>query len=82
MGTKHIGKGGDTVSTEDLARALRIAQRHVFADVAVKNSEHSAGFIVAPGQQKGERVGLQVCVKVYRWSERRQKENPLSGGRS
>jgi hypothetical protein len=40
----------------------------------------SAGFVYFPGSKRGKRHGVQVFVKVCRYSDELLKKVPLSGG--
>jgi hypothetical protein len=58
------------VKNSALGVAMKRALRNVSGDGSL-SSQVSAGFILEPGK-KGEREGVQVFVKVERWSEKAQ----------
>ena len=61
-------------------RAYNRAVKRMQKDEMLAATEVDAGFIFPPGQKRGERVGLQVFVKVRRFSERRLRAAPETGG--
>jgi hypothetical protein len=58
------------VKNAALGVALKRAQRNVNGEGSL-SSQVSTGFILEPGK-RGEREGVQVFVKVERWSEKAQ----------
>lgn len=68
------------METEKLAKALARAVKNITKDPAMVATAHSAGYIFATKQRRGKRHGLQVFVKVCRYSDELLASNPESGG--
>lgn len=63
-----------------LLRAWDQAVKKIDDDKDVMSIEVDAGFIIPAGQKKGDSIGVQVFVKVVRYSDRLLKMKPESGG--
>jgi hypothetical protein len=69
-----------TVTGNDLLRACSKAVATLQTDEAMTAASTSAGFIIPNGQKRGQRLGVQVFVKVCRYSEELLKRRPCTGG--
>ncbi len=75
----------DVVSGDDVLRACGRAARAMIDKrgelrTGILATEKSAGFAFPPGQKRGHREGLQVFVKVVRYSDDLRRAKPLTGG--
>jgi len=68
-----------TVTDSSLAGALNRAISRVQRSKEILSTEVDAGMIVNRGKP-GHRVGLQVFVRVCRYSDEMLKAEPMTGG--
>ncbi len=68
------------VTEDSILAALKKAGAKMRKDPAITSTEQTAGFILPDGQTPGQCEGVQVFVKVYRYSQPLLKAEPLTGG--
>ena len=69
-----------TATGNNVHRAYSLAVRDLLKDKRLVATSKSAGFIIPDGQKRGHRTGIQVFVKVCRYSDELLAAQPLSGG--
>ena len=79
-GNSEIRVGHRVFLNRAVIRAYSKATKRLLADKELTATSESAGFIIRDGQKRGERTGIQVFVKVCRYSDRLLREQPMTGG--
>jgi hypothetical protein len=69
-----------TATGNAVIRAYSKAAKRLLADSGLTATSESAGFIIPDGQKCREKTGIQVFVKVCRYSDRLLREQPMTGG--
>ena len=78
--SKGIVTGDDVLYAYGRVLKSFIGRDGLPKDTKVVASETSAGFILYPGGKRGKREGLQVYVRVAKYSEALLKQKPETGG--